>query len=68
MKEDLKVIARLLYERLNEIKTQGYTEERLDAAMDALDELNCRLRGDVPLPSNDWNSGDLVDDGTADGD
>lgn len=68
MKEELKKIAGMLHERLNAIKTLGYTEERLEAAMNALDELERKLSGDVPLSSMDLATGELVDDGTADGD
>ena len=68
MKEELKRIAGVLYERLNAIKKQGYSEERLDAAMNALDELNRKLGGDDPISSMGLDVEELVDDGTADGD
>ena len=68
MKEELKKIAVKLYERLNVIKTQGYTEARLDAAINVVDELNRKLGGDDPISSIELETGELVDDGTADGD
>ena len=68
MKEELKKIAGMLHERLNAIKTQGYTEDRMDAAMNALDELNRKLSGDDPISSMGLDKGELLDDGTADGD
>lgn len=68
MKEDLKRITGILHDRLNAIKNQGYTVERLDAVMNALAELDHKLYSSDPLSSMGLDIGEMVDDGTVDGD
>lgn len=68
MKQELKKIAGVLHERLNAIKTRGYTEERLDAAIEALDALERKLDGEDPIAAMGLDIGELVDNGSADGD
>lgn len=68
MKSELKKIADVLRDKLNAIKMQGYTDERLEAAMDVFEELNRKLGGDAPGSAIEIDNEELVDDGTADGD
>ena len=68
MKSELKKIADVLRDKLNAIKMQGYTDERLEAAMDVFEELNHKLGGDAPGSAIEIDNEELVDDGTADGD
>ena len=68
MKEELKKIARELHQRLTDIKVKGYTEERLDAAISTLEVLKRKLNGDNTVSLMELDAGELVDDGTADGD
>jgi len=68
MKEELKKIAEALHQRLADIKEKGYTEQRLDAAISVLDVLKRKLNGDSAASLMELDVGELVDDGTADGD